>query len=122
MAAQPIYPNELNLAVDRLYVRIINYVDARIESLGVQMRLDKQESITRDNDLRSNMKFLADAILTLTQRVSTVETTQNAIVETLAAIRQDIRDGFAAQAERIGELAVRLDKLERGNNPQQPGQ
>ena len=114
---QPIFPNELNLALDRLYARLITYVDARVEALIVQARIDKQESIARDNELNNGIRSLADALLILTQRVSNVETTQQTIIDTLQNMQQQISDGFAAQAERHNELMVRVERLERGNKP-----
>jgi hypothetical protein len=48
---QPIFPNELNLALDRTYTRIVGYIDARIDALTTQMRVNNQESIQRDQDL-----------------------------------------------------------------------
>ena len=44
MAAQPIYPNELNLALDRLYMRVAGYIDARNDILTTQMRVDRLNS------------------------------------------------------------------------------
>jgi len=128
---QPIYPNELNLALDRLYTRVANFIDARNDIMAAQMRIDRQESLARDNELRNGMRSLADAVLTLTQRVSSVETTQVTIIDTqreiinalqsmqqqMQSMQQQISDGFAAQAERHNELMVRVERLERGNNP-----
>ena len=130
MAAQPIYPNELNLALDRLYMRVAGYIDARNDILTTQMRVDRQEALTRDNDLRSGMKNLADAILTLTQRVNGVETriegvetTQHTMMETFKGFATDISkqmaDGFARQEERTNEILMRLAKLEQRDTPPQ---
>ena len=103
---QPIYPRELNLALDRNFSKFTSYTDSRFEQLAAQMRIANEESFIRDNDL-------ANAVLRLGERVSNVETTQQAIITTLNEMRQEMRDGFAAQAERHNELMIRVDKLER---------
>ena len=120
---QPIYPDQLRFELDRQYGRLTDYVDARYEKVVAQMRVDRQESLARDtelrnglNELRNGMKDLVDLVLTLTQKVSDVEAVQRETIETLAAIRQEMREGFAAQAERHNELMVRVERLERGNN------
>lgn len=118
---QPILPHQLNSAMDQLYLRITRYVDAHFDAVMTQMRVDKQESIVRDetirqeslardNDLRAGVQALTDAVLRLTQGQQ--ETNQR-----LEALTQEMRQGFAAQAERHNELMVRVERLERGNNP-----
>ena len=103
---QPVYPCDLSLALDRTYAKFTVYTDVRIEQLSVQMRIANEESLIRDTDL-------ANAVLRLGERVSNVETTQQAIINKLDAMQEQIKDGFAAQAERLNELMVRVDKLER---------
>jgi hypothetical protein len=96
-AAEPIYPDQLSFALDRLYARLTNYVDARIEAIIVQMRIDKQESIARDSDL-------ADALVALTQRVSNLETRMAALetrMTTLEAMQQAMLEASRAQTEDI---------------------
>ncbi len=117
---QPVYTSELNFALDRLYARLITYVDARIESLMVQMRIDKQESINRDNDLKSSIKSLADAILTLAQQTSgidnrtrSLETTQQAIIDASKAQTEEIlRVVRELHAEAMGAIN---DLRQKGN-------
>ena len=59
----------------------------------------------------------------LLKRVEGVETTQKVIIEmqrdmlsTMQAMRQEMREGFVAQAERHNELMVRVDKIEKQLN------
>ena len=103
---QPIYPHDLSIALDRNFNKFTSYTSSRFEELGAQMRIADDEALIRDNDL-------ARAVLRLGERVSNVETTQQAIITTLNEMRQEMRDGFAAQAERHNELMIRVDKLER---------
>jgi len=119
---QPIYPHDLNMALDRNFAKLGSYTDARFDLLTAQMRIGQEESLARDNDLANGMRSLADALLKLTERVSNietrlinVETTQNAIIKSLEEMHQEMREGFAAQAERHNELMVRVEKLERNN-------
>ena len=127
---QPIYItiNELNSALDKQYTKMVAYTDARIDALITQMRVFRDESLARDNELREGMKALADAILKLGQqlgqrignletRVTNVETTQTVIIDTLTAMRQEIQDGFTAQREQVNELTARIVKLEGGIPP-----
>jgi hypothetical protein len=102
---QPIYPRDLNLALDRNFTKFTTYTDSRFEALAAQMRIANEESIIRDTDL-------ANAILRLTERVSKIENTQVNVLKTLGEIQQQIADGFAAQAERHNELMARVGKLE----------
>jgi len=118
---QPIYPDQLSQALDRLFLRVTTFMNGQTDAIMTQMRVDKQEalardeairkeSLARDTELRNDIKALADVVLTLTQKISNVEAAQQEILK-------EMREGFAAQAERHNELMVRVERLERGNNP-----
>ncbi len=118
---QPIYPDQLTMALDRLFLRITTFVNGQTDEIKTQMRVDRQEaiardealrreSLTRDNELRNDIKALADVVIVLTQKVSNIEATQQEMLK-------EMREGFAAQAERHNELMVRVERLERGNTP-----
>jgi hypothetical protein len=121
---QPIYANELNNALDRQYTKLVNYTDARIDALVTQMRVYREESLARDNELRDGMRALADAILKVGQRISNletrvtnIETTQTVIIDTPTAMRHEIQEGFTAQREQTNELTTHVMKLEGGLPP-----
>jgi len=89
---QPIYPRDLSLALDRNFAKFTSYTSARFEELGAHMRIADEEALIRDNDLARAVQ---------------------ALMVTLNDMRQEMREGFAAQAERHNELMMRVDKLER---------
>ncbi len=108
---QPIFANELNSAIDRLYARMVVYVDARIDALGAQMRVFREESIARDTELREGIKALADAILKLGQRMGTLETQATNIEARMTNIEKNqqemmqlIRDLHAQTMGAINDL------------------
>jgi uncharacterized protein involved in exopolysaccharide biosynthesis len=111
---QPIFPNELKFELDRLFSRITAYVDARFDGVMTQMRVDKQEAIARDEAIQQESLARDKELL---QRVINAEATQQIILETLRTVQQQMQEGFAAQAERHNELMVRVERLERRNNP-----
>jgi chaperonin cofactor prefoldin len=127
------------------YTRITDYVDLRVEKVLVETRLARNESRLRDEDLLKRAERLEErvtnveatqaviielqrqtvaALQTLTQRVEVLERRADAaeqvardLTEQMRAMAEQIRDGFAAQGEQLGELAVRMGRLERGQNP-----
>ena len=138
MAAQPVYPDEFHFEMDRLYGRLTDYVDALLGKAMVQMRVDRQESKMRDEMLLKRIETVEATQTTIidmqrsivetltkltTQQTAIVEqqtamiAQQAAIVERLDSLQEQMRDGFAAQGERISELAMRVERLERGNHP-----
>ena len=130
---QPIYPDQLSFALDRLYTRITTYVDARIEAVVVQMRVDRQEAVVRDEALLKRIENVeaTQKVIIDTQRemIATMQMMQqdahemrqemHAMRQEMREIRQEMRDGFAAQAERHNELMVRVDKIEKQLPPSQ---
>ncbi len=118
---QPIYPDQLRFELDRVYNRITDYVEIRIEKVLSQMRVDRQESVIRDEGLLRRIE-------NMDQRLERVESTQRVIIDTqreiiasLQSMQQQMSDGFAAQAERHNELMVRVERLERNSNPPSEG-
>jgi hypothetical protein len=128
---QPIYPDQLSFALDRLYARLTTYVDARVEAVSVQMRIDRQEAVARDEALlkrienvEATQKVIIDTqremigtIQAITQELREMRQEMRGMQQEMREMRQEMRDGFAAQAERMGELAVRIERLERKNTP-----
>jgi uncharacterized protein YoxC len=122
---QPIYPNEFNLAVDRLYARLASYVDSRLDPIVVQMRVDRQDAQARDDALLRRL----DALTATVQGQSAVQQNLVTITQGLVtavqelqagqrALQQQISDGFAMLSERLNELVVRVERLEGGGqNP-----
>ena len=136
---QPIYPNEFNLAVDRLYARLASYVDSRLDPIVVQMRVDRQDAQARDDAIFRRLDTLTGAVqgqgaalqnltatvqgqgavqqnlVTITQGLVTAVQELQAVQH---ALQQQITDGFAMLSERLNELVVRVERLERGGqNP-----
>ncbi len=107
---QPIYPRDLNLALDRVFTRFVEYANSNNEALAAQMRIGFAESYARDDALLKRIESSEN-----TQRV--IIDTQREIIATMQRMQQQITDGFAAQAERHNELMVRVERLERNSNP-----
>lgn len=125
---QPIYPNEFNLTLDRLYTRLIGYVDGQIEKLVVQARLNNQESIIRDNDaLRRDLDLaqliqqynqesikrdqdLANGLLAF--REESKKQTE-AILQLVRDFHTEARDAHAEAMEAINELRQAVNELRR---------
>jgi hypothetical protein len=104
MAAQPIYPDELRLELDRLFPRITAYMDGQRDAITTQMRLDKHDAIEREKALvrrieavEANQQSLASAILALTQQVSALKTQTEDVL-------QVVRDLHAEAMEAINDL------------------
>jgi len=110
---QPIYPRDLSLALDRNFAKFTSYTSARFEELGAHMRIADEEALIRDNDLARAVLRLGERLTSVETRLTNVETTQQAILNILVTMQEQIKEGFAAQAERHNELMVRVDKLER---------
>lgn len=118
---QPIYPHDLNLAFDRLYVRVTGYVETRIshfsERIETQMRIDKQESILRDQDAIRRDNELANAILALREEGRSFREEMRIFREEsqkqTQAILQFIRDNHAEAMGGINELRRDVNVLRR---------
>ena len=121
---QPIYPHDLSIALDRNFNKFTSYTSSRFEELAAQMRIADDEALIRDNDLANAVLRLAERLsnvetrlASVETRLTNVETTQQTILNILVTMQEQIKDGFAAQAERLNELMMRVDKLEgRGQN------
>ena len=95
---QPIYPHDLSVALDRNFAKFTSYTSSRFEELGAHMRIADDEALIRDNDLARAVQAIMSSLGELHQNMATM--------------RQEMADGFAAQAERHNELMMRVDKLE----------
>ena len=114
---QIVYQNDLALAMDRSYEKFASYSDARFDRLEAQIRINEQESIARDRELAQRMSSVEATQKTIIDmQRSSIETMQT-LQATMQAIQQEMREGFAAQAERHNELMVRVERLERGVTP-----
>ena len=104
MAAQPIYPDQLNFVIDRLFMRITSYIDARFDSVMTQMRVDKQELGAKIDEVKAENQQTST-------RISDGETFQKAMMEASKAQTQDIlevvRTLHAQAMEGINELKQR---------------
>jgi len=130
---QPIYPDQLSQALDRLFLRVTTFINAQTDNIMTQMRVDKQEAIAREQAIRqeilakldetraeqqrvvqrvevveNNQRSLVDAILTLTSKVNDITTYQQTMTEAgkaqTADILQVVRDLHAEAMEAINEL------------------
>jgi hypothetical protein len=95
---QPIFPNELNLALDRNYTRIVGYVDARIDALSTQMRVNNQESIQRDQDLANVLIAFRD------ESRKQLEALREENKKQIESILQLVKELHAEAMEGINEL------------------
>ena len=123
MAAQPSFPREPSES-DRLFGRLTNYLDARLDAITNQMRLGFAEAYTRDAEAFARDEALLKRIenLETTQKVvidmqRDMVTTMQAIQTTMQTMQQHIDDGFAKQEERHNELMVRVNKIETQMKP-----
>lgn len=118
---QPIFPDQLGQAMDRLFLRLTSFVNGQVDAVLTQMRVEKQDAFARDEGILTQLRIDREQSRArdeaLLKRVEGVEATQQRIIEMLTAIQGEMREGFAAQAERHNELMVRVERLERGNNP-----
>ncbi|MBA3825607.1 MAG: hypothetical protein H0X24_17135 [Ktedonobacterales bacterium] len=101
---QPVYPRDLNYALDRVHTRFVEYANAKDDALAAQMRVGFAESYNRDEglhrrveNLENGMQALANTVLSLVERISNIENTQR---ETQALIR----DLHAQTMEAINDL------------------
>ncbi len=137
MAAQPFQPREPT-DYDRLFGRITIYIDARLDAITNQMRLGFAEAYARDDallkrienvenmqkiiidmqrEMIGTMQTMQQTMQTMQQTMQTMQQTMQTLQATQQAMQQEMREGFAAQAERHNELMVRVERLERNSNP-----
>ncbi len=135
---QPIYPDQLRFELDRQYTRITDYVDIRIEKALNQLRVDRHEAVLRDEallkrieNIEATQKVIIDVqrelvtafqamqvtMQTMQADIRTLQQTIQTMQQTIQTMQQQIADGFAEQAERHNELMLRVERLERHNNP-----
>jgi predicted nucleic acid-binding Zn-ribbon protein len=132
---QPIYPYDLNLALDRVHTKFVEYARGNDEALAAQMRIGFAESQMRDDALTAQMRAgFAEAYSrddALLRRIENLEATVKTVIEiqreTIAAVqevRQEVREmhqemhtSFSALNEKVNELSTRVMKLEGGLPP-----
>ncbi len=67
--------------------------------------------------MQGNIQTLQQNMVTMQQNMVTMQQTMQTMQQTMQTMQQQITDGFAAQAERHNELMMRVERLERHNNP-----
>ena len=80
------------------------------------LRRDVTDIIAFQHTLMDTFKGFATDIL---KRMDSMQQQMVAMQQQMATQQQEMRDGFAAQAERHNELMIRVDRLERRDNPPQ---
>lgn len=124
---QSFYPREPD-DYDRLYSRMTLYLDARLDAITNQARVDKREVLgevqklhQRLSDVEVHQKSMMETLIAfaadISKAVSTLQQTADSLQQQMAALQQEMREGFAAQAERHNELMVRVERLERQQKP-----
>ncbi len=137
-AQQPFYPREPD-DYDRLYSRMTLYLDARLDAITNQARVDKRELLGesqkvhhRISDVETHQKSMMETLIAFAADISKAVSTMQESLESfkqetraefatmqqqMTALQQEMREGFAAQAERHNELMVRVERLERQQKP-----
>jgi vacuolar-type H+-ATPase subunit I/STV1 len=80
---QPIYPDQLTQALDRLFLRVTAFINAQTDNIMTQMRVDKQEAIAREQAMR---------------------------LEILAQMRADKQEAIAREQAMRQEIFAKLDE------------
>ena len=100
---QPVYHNELGVALDRLFAKVATYVDDQNEKLLVQARLFNQDSINRDHDaMHRDQELVA---LLLTYREESRKQTE--------MLLQDMNALHGEAMEAINELKKAVNELQQ---------
>ncbi len=131
MAAQYISRNEFQEGMNDLYGRLTRYIDLRLDAHGVRI----EAAVTRIEKMEATQAQLQIAVTRLEGTVAQLQTAQNQLQRDMGSviafqqtlmeafrgfasdITKQMADGFARQEERINEILVRLDKLEKRTNP-----
>ena len=110
-AQQSSFPGESNLALDRLYAKLTNYADTRIEALIVQMRIDRQEAQIRDDillkrleNIEDGLRGIVDIVMSLAQQVGSLSQRISNVEAQQETTMQLMRDLHAEAMEAINEL------------------
>lgn len=139
MAAQPIYRDEFNRETERLFIRLTKYIDTRLEPIASEIRLNREEMIARlitieavQQEILTFQRTMAEAFTAFGKDVhAQLAEMRGAIGELrqemrgaigelrqeMTDLRAEMRDGFAAQAERHNELMQRVVRLEGNQKP-----
>jgi hypothetical protein len=106
--SQPVYHRELGLILDRVHNRFVDYANAKDESLASQMRVGFAEAYNRDEallkrveNIESGMQSiantnlaLAERVSTLTERVATIEATQQNIIHLIQTLHAQVMESI----------------------------
>ena len=115
---QPIYPRDLNYALDRIHNRFVEYADAKDGALAAQMRVGFAEAYNRDmeafqrddallrriENVESGITALANTVLSIVERISSIEATQRSMEAMQQTMLQLIKDLHAEAMEAINDL------------------
>ncbi len=121
MSAQPTPPDDFHAMLEHMYTDITRYTDKRIEVQNRQILSDHSE-------LAARMSAVEERLTNVEERLTALERSNTEILAFLLVLRdsfsgfatdiiKQMRDGFAAQAEALNELAVRVERLERRGRP-----
>src|SRR5262249_41115835 len=96
-SSQPVYQRDLNLILDRVHNKFVEYANAKDEALAVQMRIGFAESYNRDVEafnrdeaLRHRIDNIEKRLDNIEGRLDNVESTQQIIIDTLQLLRQEV--------------------------------
>ncbi len=94
---QPIFRQELDFTLDKLFTKVTTYVSARVEELSTQLRVYNQESISRDQDLANAILSLSKQVSALTQQQTTLAQQQTTLAQQQATLTQEFNEMKATQ-------------------------
>ena len=128
MAAQFISRGEFENGINGLYPDMTRYFDARFDSLNRQVLADRTDNLERFVRIERNIANITDLLQSLAQSLVRVDNNAQQgfaqeqqrfteLSQSIADLRQEMRDGFAAQTERHNELMVRVERIERREDP-----
>ena len=106
---QPIYPHDLNLALDRHFTKFTNYTSARYEELAAQVRIGNEESLMGDTDLANAILRLTGRVSNIETRVTNIENTQQAIIKTLGTLQEQM----AAMPKQMAIIQEQIKMVSR---------
>jgi ethanolamine utilization cobalamin adenosyltransferase len=121
MAAQFITRDEYNSGNDQLFLRMNTLMNAQMDIMRTEMRANTTMILHRFSEVDTNIAEIRSfqvAMMSTFQAVTADIAKQiGALTDIVREQGEQIREGFAAQAERHNELMVRVERLERNSNP-----
>ncbi len=108
---QPIFKQELDFTIDKLFTKVTSYVSARVEELSTQMRVYNQESISRDQDLANAILGLTKQVSALTQQQATLAQQQATLAQQQATMTQEFNEMKATQQAMLQLIRETQDQM-----------